>query len=78
MSEKKTRSRFVVPLQKEKLRIQEIDASSYTSIQSKSAWKKALKNNQITINDKIASTADFLVGGETICFYEDNTNSTSL
>jgi|SaaInl0LU_22_DNA_1037365.scaffolds.fasta_scaffold00131_26 23S rRNA pseudouridine1911/1915/1917 synthase len=73
MSEKKTRSRFVVPLQKEKLRIQEIDASSYTSIQSKSAWKKALKNNQITINDKIASTADFLVGGETICFYEDNT-----
>jgi 23S rRNA pseudouridine1911/1915/1917 synthase len=72
MSEKRIVSTFVVPIQKEKLRIQDFDASSYTRIQSKSAWKKALKKKRITINHSISSTADFLTGGETICLYEDS------
>ncbi len=72
MSEKRILSTFIVPVQKEKLRIQDFDASPYTRIQSKSAWKKALKKKRITIDCNIASTADFLTGGETIDLYEDS------
>nr|WP_276169214.1 RluA family pseudouridine synthase [Zobellia alginiliquefaciens] len=38
----------------------------FASVPTKSAWKKVLNKNLVTVNDTIANTATFIKGGETI------------
>ncbi len=48
------------------IRLQEYGVGIFALIPTKSAFKKALKKNYITVNNKPATTATFITGGETI------------
>ncbi|PIY08887.1 MAG: RNA pseudouridine synthase [Flexibacter sp. CG_4_10_14_3_um_filter_32_15] len=48
------------------IRLQEYGVGIFALIPTKSALKKALKKNYITVNNKPATTATFINGGETI------------
>ncbi|PQB05863.1 RluA family pseudouridine synthase [Aureitalea marina] len=49
-------------------RIQEYGVGLFDAIPTKSALKKALKKGHIRVNDRIASTATMIQGGETIVY----------
>lgn len=55
-----------VPPQTSPTRLQEYGVGIFISCPTKSALKKALKKQQITVNGEIASTATIITGGETI------------
>ncbi|MCK0189857.1 RluA family pseudouridine synthase [Arenibacter sp. F20364] len=48
------------------IRLQEYGVGIFNAVQTKSALKKALKKQYITVNDVIATTATFVNGGECI------------
>ena len=48
------------------MRLQDYGVGIFSAIPTRSALKKALKKKYITVNGAIASTATFIVGGETI------------
>lgn len=48
------------------IRLQEYGIGIFNSIPTKSALKKAIKKNQILVNQTVASTATFINGGELI------------
>lgn len=55
-----------VPFLQEPIRLQEYGINPFSAIETKSALKKALKKNRITVNGVLASTATFIHGGEQI------------
>ncbi len=63
----------IVPSLQAPIRLQEYGVGIFNELSTKSALKKALKKQYITVNDKIATTATFINGGETIklCFIEE-------
>lgn len=69
-----------VPKLTKPIRLQEYGVNIFDSIQTKSALKKALKKNYITVNNLLASTATYIHGGETICLTikESNKHKTKL
>ncbi|MUU78275.1 RluA family pseudouridine synthase [Winogradskyella sp. HL2-2] len=56
----------IVPEQSTPTRLQDYGVGIFDAFPTKSALKKALKKNYITVNGKIASTATYISGGETI------------
>ncbi|GEQ85825.1 pseudouridine synthase [Patiriisocius marinistellae] len=54
--------------QEHPLRLQEYGVAIFNLLPTKSALKKALKKNQITINGEPATTATFIYGGEKLVF----------
>ncbi len=56
----------VVPKLSAPMRLQDYGVGIFSRVPTKSALKKALKKQQITVNNSIASTATFISGGETI------------
>ncbi|MCK0158684.1 RluA family pseudouridine synthase [Cellulophaga sp. F20128] len=58
----------LTPPQKEPIRLQEYGVGIFTTLTTKSALKKALKKKHILVDLKIASTATFIRGGETIYY----------
>ncbi|CAM4220384.1 RluA family pseudouridine synthase [Zobellia roscoffensis] len=56
----------IVPEQTTPIRLQEYGVGIFDSVPTKSAWKKVLNKNLVTVDDTIASTATFIKGGETI------------
>lgn len=56
--------------QKQPIRLQEYGINIFLHISTKSALKKALKKNLITVDGKIATTATFIKGGEVIELYK--------
>ncbi|RMA64190.1 RluA family pseudouridine synthase [Ulvibacter antarcticus] len=63
--------RHIVPELKTRLRFQEYGVGIFPLISTKSSLKKAIKKGLITINDRKASTADYIEGGEIITFKRD-------
>ncbi|SHJ38185.1 23S rRNA pseudouridine1911/1915/1917 synthase [Arenibacter nanhaiticus] len=59
-----------VPLQEKPIRLQDYGAGIFTKTPTKSALKKALKKELISVDGKIATTATFLYGHEVIIFRE--------
>lgn len=57
-----------VPDEVKKIRIADYAKDLFLAYPSKSAVKKAIKKKSLLINDRIATTADWIQGGETICF----------
>jgi len=62
----KTQTHLVPKLLKP-IRLQEYGVNIFQLAFTKSALKKALKKNHITVNGTIATSATFIKGGETIC-----------
>jgi len=56
----------IVPEQPAPIRLQEYGVGIFNGVMTKSALKKTLKKQYITVNDVIATTATFITGGETI------------
>lgn len=65
METEKSEEHFVQPLNYP-IRIQEYGVGIFIHAPTKSALKKALKKQFITVNDAVATTATFIKGGETI------------
>lgn len=61
-----TAETHIVPNIVAPMRLQEYGVGIFNSVITKSALKKALKKQLITVNGTIASTATFIFGGETI------------
>ena len=59
----------IVPELLKPIRLQEYGVGLFDSTITKSALKKVLKKQYITVNDAIASSATFINGGETIRLY---------
>lgn len=57
----------IVPKTNTSQRLQEYGVGIFEAIPTKSALKKALKKNYLTVNGVIATTATFINGGERIC-----------
>ncbi len=57
----------IVPELSQPIRLQEYGVGIFDIIKTKSALKKAIKKNQITVNNSASSTATFIKGGEIIC-----------
>lgn len=56
----------IVPLQKHPIRIQEYAVGVFHTLPTKSSLKKAIKQQRVTVNNLVVSTAKFIIGGETI------------
>ena len=63
----KSTKKHIVPELAKPVRLQEYGVGVFNSALTKSALKKALKKQYITINGTIATTATFIHGGETLC-----------
>lgn len=57
----------IVPELSKPIRLQEYGVGLFNLVFTKSALKKALKKQYITVNGIIATSATFISGGETIC-----------
>tara|TARA_R110002049_G_scaffold308837_2_gene514297 strand:- start:1031 stop:1906 length:876 start_codon:yes stop_codon:yes gene_type:complete len=70
----------LAPLQKEPIRLQEYGVGIFTTLTTKSALKKALKKKCILVDQKIATTATFITGGETVTYNKpiENSNKKTL
>jgi 23S rRNA pseudouridine1911/1915/1917 synthase len=70
----------IVPLLAKPVRLQEYGVGIFDLIITKSALKKALKKDYITVNNEIATSATFINGGETIRLVlpKSNLNKTKL
>lgn len=56
----------VVPSLKKAIRLQEYAVGIFKTLPTKSGVKKAIKKELVFVNDKVATTALFITGGETI------------
>jgi len=70
----------IVPKLTKPVRLQDYGVGIFNLVFTKSALKKALKKNYITVNGAIATSATFIIGGETICLTlpEDSKPRTKL
>lgn len=59
-----------VPVLKKPIRLQEYGVDIFSNILTKSALKKRIKKGLITVDKKIATTALFILGNETIELYQ--------
>ncbi|WP_034062332.1 RluA family pseudouridine synthase [Lacinutrix jangbogonensis] len=57
----------IVPKLAKPIRLQEYGVGVFNLVFTKSALKKALKKQYITVNGVVATSATFITGGETIC-----------
>lgn len=60
----------IVPLQENKIRIQEYAVGIFNTCSTKSAIKKAIKKGFIKVDDEVVSTAAFIYGRETIALFQ--------
>lgn len=68
-----------VPLLGKKVRLQDYPLGFFESITTKSALKKVIKKQLVYLNQKLATTANFLEGGELLELYkEDQTTKSTI
>ena len=67
---------LTVPKQFSETRLQEAAVGLFKNISTKSSLKKSLKKNLICLNGKVATTADFVIGGEKLELFQDMTVAT--
>mgnify|MGYP006074756931 CR=1 FL=1 len=65
----------IVPKLENPVRFQEYAVGIFNTIPTKSGIKKAIKKKLIFINDCIATTAQFMLGGEKITLYQSEISS---
>ena len=65
----------IVPKLENPVRFQEYAVGIFKTIPTKSGIKKAIKKKLIFINDCIATTAQFMLGGEKITLYQSEISS---
>jgi 23S rRNA pseudouridine1911/1915/1917 synthase len=63
--------KHLVPELEKPIRLSDYAVGIFISISSKSGVKKAIKKGIIKVDDKIATTALFIKGGETISLYQE-------
>lgn len=63
-----------VPLQKTPVRLQDYAIAIFNTIPTKSALKKAIKKKMLYVDGKLATTATFIHGGESIIFHQQKTS----
>ena len=66
---------LTIPKQFSESRLQEAAVGLFKNISTKSSLKKVLKKNLICLNGKVATTADFVRGGETLELFQDMTSA---
>lgn len=73
-------NKHIVPKLLKPIRLQEYGVGIFNLALTKSALKKALKKNYITVNGVIATSATYIKGEETICLsiHEDEIKKTKL
>lgn len=59
----------------ERTRLSDIPAGTFTTVISRKAFKKALKNELVTLNGATAKTSDFVSGGEIIEIFSNESAS---
>lgn len=62
---------YKVPTLNSKTRLQDLAAGMFERTPTKSGLKKAIKNNLVRINDRVATSGSYLLGGETIDLYQN-------
>lgn len=60
-----------LPKLEAKHRLSDLPAGMFESIVSRKAFKNAIKNGAVKLNEKLAHTADFVEGGELIEIFEE-------
>ena len=68
------RERHIATPQNDSIRLQEYGVGIFSSITTKSGLKKAIKKGLITVNNDVATTANYIKEGDLIVLYE-NENS---
>lgn len=64
------------PKQEKRIRLQEYAVGIFKMLPTKSGIKKAIKKNLIFVDGKTTSTAQFIIGGETIELFQTEESST--
>lgn len=65
----------ILPEQKTAIRISDIPAGTFSTIHSRKAFKKAIKNGLVTLNGQKAYTSNFVKGGECIVIFQNTSTS---
>jgi 23S rRNA pseudouridine1911/1915/1917 synthase len=66
---------LTIPKQFSESRLQEAAVGLFKNISTKSSLKKVLKKKLICLNGKVATTADFVRGGENLELFQDMTSA---
>ncbi len=72
----KLKEKHISPKQEIPIRLQEYAVGIFNTIPTKSGIKKAIKKGLVFVNGKVASTALFISGEETIELYQEELNET--
>lgn len=62
---------YSVPSMDSRIRLSDIAAGTFKTILSRKGFKKAIKTGLVTLNGKIAITADYISGGEVIELFQN-------
>ncbi|MFT5053535.1 MAG: 23S rRNA pseudouridine1911/1915/1917 synthase [Granulosicoccus sp.] len=63
---------YSVPTLKETIRLSDLPWDSFSFIQSRKAWKKAIKKGLIKVNGEQGFTGSYISGGEQIDIFQDD------
>lgn len=64
---------YLVPNLEERVRLSDFAPGIFQTITSKKGTKNAIKKGLVWVNNQKGNTGDFIIGGETIDLYENNT-----
>ena len=62
---------YCVPLMDHRIRLSDVAAGTFKTIQSRKGFKSAIKKRLVTLNGKMARTADYISGGEIIELFQN-------
>ena len=62
---------YCVPLMDHRIRLSDVAAGTFKTIQSRKGFKSAIKKRLVTLNGKMAITADYISGGEIIELFQN-------
>lgn len=62
---------YTVPVLKETIRLSDLSWDSFRFIQSRKAWKKAIKKGLVKVNGEQGYTGSYISGGEEIEIFQD-------
>ena len=62
---------YSVPSMDRRIRLSDVAAGTFKTILSRKSFKRAIKTGLVTLNGKIAVTADYITGGEVIELFQN-------
>ncbi len=66
---------YSVPLLKDKIRLSDFPAGTFTKLTSRKSFKNAIKKGLVYVDGKKGSTGSYIYGGEIITIYKDSSIS---